>query len=64
MVAGENVANLLHLIGFGKAAARLKIDDLRNALAMKDVVTAFDAQFKAQMRKHPAEILKIDVGIR
>ncbi len=63
-MSGEDVANLLHLIRFGKAAAWLKIDDLRDAVAVKDVMAAFDARCKAQVSEHPAEIIKINIGIR
>ena len=64
MVAGEDVANLLHLIRFGKAASWLKIDDLRDALAMEDVMAAFDTHDKAQVCEHPAEVVEIDIGVR
>src|SRR5947199_4916065 len=62
-IGDDYPAHLHDLVRFGLASPRLKVEDLRHAVARENVVATPDALDEAQMTQQTAEVLEADVVV-
>lgn len=63
IVSEDHRANLFDLIRFGMGASRLQIEDFRDILSGKNVVTPSNSSFKTQMLQECAQIVKSNIRV-
>jgi hypothetical protein len=64
VVLGDEFTKLFYLIRFCLVTLRLKVEDFRDILAMKDVMAAVDPTLESEVFHHLQKVIERDIRVR